>query len=167
LRIPPNGTIHIISDSTLKLYPNSSVPGGLGGNTVTVTHRVRDANYGVRITEHVTSGARIQEMIVHLRSLTNDQVASFDCTILVCMFNAVNNQRQLDYAEASGMSSLVIELCALLNRHKRAAIIMGGSAALWQFSEEWDSMVQKNVALSRVSGIMTINGTRYFEELVD
>ncbi len=82
------------------------------------------------------------------------------------MFNARANQRQLDCSEMSGMGSLVITLCALLGRHKRAAIIMGGSAALWQFSEEWDSMVQKNVALSRVSGIMTIDGTRYFEEML-
>ena len=93
-------------------------------------------------------------MILHLQSLTDEQIASFDCTVVVCMFNAGRNQRQLDYSEVSGLGALVIALCALLGKHKRAAITMGGSAALWQFSEDWDSMVQKNVALSRVSGIM-------------
>ena len=139
---------------------------GVGGRTVTVTHKVRDDNYGITVTEHIESGARIQDMILHLQNLSDEQIASFDCTIVVCMFNARANQRQLDCSEMSGMSSLVITLCALLGKHKRAAIIMGGSAALWQFSEEWDSMVQKNVAISRVSGIMTIDGTRYFEEML-
>ncbi len=130
-----------------------------------LTHKVRDDNYGITVTEHIESGARIENMIFHLQTLSDEQIASFDCTIVVCMFNARANQRQLDCSEMSGMSSLVITLCALLGKHKRAAIIMGGSAALWQFSEEWDAMVQKNVAISRVSGIMTIDGTRYFEEM--
>ncbi len=42
---------------------------------------------------------------------------------------------------------------------------MGGAAWLWKFSDEWGKMVQKNVAISRVQGIMTIDGTRYFEEM--
>ena len=41
----------------------------------------------------------------------------------------------------------------------------GWAAWLWKFSDEWDNMVQKNIAISRVQGIMTIDGTRYFEEM--
>ena len=104
-------------------------------------------------------------MITHLRDLSDERIATFDCTIVVCMFNAKQNQQQLDCSEMSGMSSLVIALGVQLGRHKRAALIMGGSAALWKFSEEWDRMVQKNIAISRVQGIMTIDGTRYFEEM--
>jgi hypothetical protein len=142
-----------------------TLPYGVGGRAVTVSHKVRNDNYGITVTEHIESGARIEDMILHLQSLTDEQIASFDCTVVVCMFNARLNQRQLDYSEVSGLGALVITLCALLGKHKRAAIIMGGSAALWQFSEDWDSMVQKNVALSRVSGIMTTDGTKYFQEM--
>ena len=165
LRVPPNGTIHIVSDSTLKVYPHHTLPGGIRAKAVTVSHKVRNDNYGITVTECIESGARIQDMIRHLRDMSDEKVGAFDCTIVVCMFNAKPSQQQLGYDEMSGMSSFVIELCNQLGRHKCAALIMGGSASLWRFSEEWDRMVQKNVAISRVQGIMTIDGTRYFEEM--
>ncbi len=48
LRVSPTGTLHIVGDSTLKLYP---IPHILGknieeGKAVTISHRVRDDKYG-------------------------------------------------------------------------------------------------------------------------
>ena len=85
--------------------------------------------------------------------------------IVVYMLNAKEANTNLTYTEMSGMSVHVIMLCQELLRHKRAALIMGGRADLWNFGEEWDNMVQKNILISRTQGIMTIDGAEYFKDM--
>ena len=49
------------------------------------------------------------------------------------MISGKEGQQQLSLAEMSGLGAHVIELCRKLLKHKRAAIVIGGSAALWGF----------------------------------
>ena len=57
--------------------------------------------------------------------------------------NAKEANRHLTYTEMSGMSVHVIMLCQELLRHKRAALITGGRADLWELGDEWGNIVQK------------------------
>ena len=59
----------------------------------------------------------------------------------------------------------MIELCRKLLKHKRAAIIIGGSAALWGFDIMWDDMVKKAVLMCRTLGILAIDGEHYFRRM--
>ena len=70
--------------------------------------------------------------------------------IVVYMLNAKEANTNLTYTEMSGMSVHVIMLCQELLRHKRAALIMGGRADLYNFGVEWANMVQKKTFSSAV-----------------
>ena len=144
LRVPPNMTMHIVGDSTLKLYPRpSDIPGEKPkGKAVTITHRVNNDNYGIYSTGNISSGATIQEMTRGVRSMSDETLEGIDCTIVVCMFNAKEAITNLTYTEMSGMSVHVVMLCQELLRHRRAALIMVGRAELWNLGDEWDKMAQ-------------------------
>ena len=150
LRVPPRGTVHIVGDSTLKLYPRpSDMPGEkTKGKAVTITHRMSNDKHGIYCTGNNTSGATIQEMTRDLRLMTDETLAGVDCTIVVCMFSAKEANSQLTYTKMSGVSVHVIMLCQELLRHKRAALSMGGRADFWNFGDEWDNMVQKTFSLA-------------------
>ena len=166
LRVPAYGSIHLVADSTLKLTPLiNTVTGKRPRGKPTITHVVRDNNYGMEVAEHIESGATLSD-ISHkfLGSMTKEQVDSKDCTIVVCMLNAPSGMRQLNDAEMSGMGAEMVGLCQRLLGHKRAAVIIGGNAELWSFSDLWDPMVQKLLLICRSHGMpalteLTISAT--------
>ena len=57
----------------------------------------------------------------------------------------------------NGIGIHVYNLCRQRLRHKRAALIIGGSATLWGFDPKWDNMVKKCVIIARECGVPTIN----------
>ena len=75
----------------------------------------------------------IQDITRRLSQRSEEAVQETDCTIVVCMLNAPPNQHMLTFAEMADIVGHVNSLCHELNRHKRPAIIIGGSARLWNF----------------------------------
>ena len=64
LRVPPTVNLHLVSDSTLKMYPvrNPLTGAKATGKAVTVTHHVRNANWNTTVTESIVSGATLQDI---------------------------------------------------------------------------------------------------------
>ena len=105
LRVPPYGSIHLVADSTLKMAPHVNPETGRRPKSKpTISYYVRDNNWGTVVSEHIESGATLQDLSLRfLGALTKEQIDSRDCTICVCMLNAPNGMRQLSQAEMSGM----------------------------------------------------------------
>ena len=82
-------------------------------------------------------GATIQEITSGLAALTDDETGRFDCTLVVCNLNAKQGQFMLSFEEMNGIGLHVFDLCRQCLRHKRAALIIGGSAALWNYDARW------------------------------
>ncbi len=117
---------------------------------VTITHRVRNDNWGVHVTESIVSGATVQDITRNqLGSMSKETIDAIDCIILVCMPNARQGQQAFDFKEMSGIGVHIIELCRQLLTHKRAAVILGGDAELWGFDEDWNAMVKHHIHYSR------------------
>ena len=167
LRVPPTCAIHLASDSTLKMYPVGNPLTGekVRGKAVTVSHLVRNANWNIDFTESIVSGATLQEISERLGTMSTSVIEALGCTIVVCMINAKSGQNRLSTEEVSGLGSHLIDLCHKLLKHKRDALIFGGSAELWGFDDNWDDMVRKAVLMCRASGIPTIDGTHYFRQM--
>ena len=167
LRIPAYGTLHPVAVSTLKLTPPvNPATGKRPKNKPTITHVVRDNNWGIEVTEKIESGATLAD-ISHrfLGGMTKEEIDSKDCIIVTCMLNAPNGMRQLDEGEMSGMGAEMVGLCQRLLQHKRGAADIGGDGELWGFNEFWDPMVQPLLLICRSHGIPAIDGTRYFRNL--
>ena len=165
LRVSPTGTLHIVGDFTLKLYP---IPNSLGkkeGTAVAISHRVRNDNYGIWVTEDISAGAAAQVMTRSLSRMDAATIDAIDVTVVVCMLNAKQGQQQLPFEEMSGIGVHLIELCRQLQRHKRAAIFLGGKARLWRFDEACGIMVTKSILICRAHGVMCIDGFKFFKEM--
>ena len=159
LRVPPNCAIHFASDSTLGFYPKSK------GKRTPMDGTYRHHNWGQIVRSNIVCGAQLQDITSDLSRMSETVIESLDCTIVVCMLNAPPNQAMLTFEEMNGIGSHINDLCAQLLRHKRAAIIIGGSADLWRFPPQWDQMVAKCVSMCRAHGIPTIDGTHYFRRM--
>ena len=102
-------------------------------------------------------------MIEHMSNQTDAEVDTFDCTIVVCNLNADKNRTQLSFDEMNGIGIHVYNLCKQCMRHKRAGLVIGGSAALWGFDLKWDKMVKKCQIIARECGVPCIDGSHYYE----
>ena len=98
-----------------------------------------------------------------MAELSDENIDQFDCTIVVCNLNAKQGQFMLSFEEMNGIGLQIFDLCRQCLRHKRAALIIGGSAAHWGFDPRWDAMVRKCVIVARECGVPTINGVHYYE----
>ena len=107
----------------------------------------------------------IQDITRSLSLRTDQEIQETDCTIVVCMLNAPPNQWMLSHAEQMNIGPHVNALCQELERHRRPAIIIGGSAELWEFPLEWNHLVGKCVTMCRAHGFPTIDGTQYFRRM--
>ncbi len=130
-----------------------------------ISHRVRDDNYGMWATRDIAAGAAVQDTTRSLSRMDAATIDAIDATVVVCMLNAKQDQQQLSFEEMSGIGVHLIELCRQLQRHKRAAIFLGGKARLWRFDEAWGNMVTKSILICRAHGVMAIDGYKCFKEM--
>ena len=158
LRVPYKCDIHIVSDSTLGLYPEYVYDDVL---KTEVRHGEKkwinkffasETDSSVR-EPWMYCGATIQDITAGMAALSDDEVDAFDCTIVVCNLNAKQSQTVLTFEEMNGIGIHVYNLCRQCLRHKRAALIIGGSASLWGFDPKWDNMVKKCVIIARECGV--------------
>ena len=157
LHVPEYMSMHLASDSTLVFY---STQRGKGRTPWDGTYR--HTNHPHLCTADIVCGDMIQDITRRLSLRSAEAVQETDCTIVVCMLNAPPNQHMLTHAEMMNIGPHVNALCQELERHKRPAIIVGGSAELWKFPLEWNHLVNKCVTMCRAHGFPTIDGTQYF-----
>ena len=125
----------------------------------------RHNNWNHNVTSGIVCGAQLQDITNDLAKMSRETIESLDCTIVVCMLNAPPNREMLSFEEMNGIGIHINALCAQLQKHKRAAIIIGGAADLWRFPPQWDQMVEKCVSMCRAHGIPTIDGVHDFRRM--
>ena len=73
-----------------------------------------------------------------------DEVADYDCTVIICNVNAPGGAKSSPsvFAPGSDQGIAMVRLCLELKRHKRAVLVVGGTGHQWGMKdpEAWDAM---------------------------
>ncbi len=85
------------------------------------------------------------------------EIESDDVTIVVCMFNKLPKKDYTKFTEGSRHAADTRDLCLHLRRSWRPVLVLGGTAALWSMSEEWDFMVARMVNIAMVNDLSIIH----------
>ncbi len=75
-------------------------------------------------------------------------IAEQDVAIAVCMLSKMKKKEIAWWAEDTRVAIEILRLCVHMRQLKRPMLVLGGSAKLWGYTNDWDRLVEEVVAVA-------------------